>query len=116
MSSSLTQDLPLLPSEVLSILILALDRPAQLNLAQVHKHLRSLCLPVIFESISITFSTCGFKRLEHLATSHLSEYVRILEYKTTGLLLPCRPNLDGGNNINLAGWKLLFCWKTKYTA
>ncbi|KAE8332985.1 hypothetical protein BDV39DRAFT_199334 [Aspergillus sergii] len=94
MRSSLTQNLSLLPNEVLSILILALDRPAQLDLARVDKHLRSLCLPVIFKSISITFSTSSFKRLEHLATSHLSEYVKILEYKTTGLLLPCVSDPD----------------------
>ncbi|KAB8069054.1 hypothetical protein BDV29DRAFT_183487 [Aspergillus leporis] len=98
MGSVVAGSLSLLPNEVIKIVVMFLDRPALLNVAQANRHLRDVCLPEIFKSVKITFSTVGFKRLEQLATSpsRLFEHVRILEYRTSGLLDPGKPRHNVG--------------------
>jgi hypothetical protein len=78
--------LTLIPVE-LTLEIIKMLAPREIKqLSLVNKRLRAICMPYIFQSLTITFSKVGLERLLRISRSTICEHVSSFTYEAAPLL------------------------------
>lgn len=79
-----------LPIELLSMVVKASEKDYTLmSLSRVSRKLRAICVPYLFETFYVTFSSSGFRRLEQVSNSAFAQHVRVIHYQVPELIDAC---------------------------
>ena len=89
-----TDRLTILPREILDSIVECIYTDTQertstlLSASVVSRALREVCLPILFRSIVVSFSSDSLGKLSELSVSPFAPLVRTIEYKGPLLLIP----------------------------
>jgi hypothetical protein len=86
---SIPSRLECLPIELLGIIVSSISESTDLiSLSCVNRLLRRLCVPLLFQYLSVGFSTVGLDRLLMVSRSYLAPYVKTISYEASALVDP----------------------------